>query len=206
MLIERPFEKRNVLWEHLWRAGGRAASKGFPLSKLKSFYPVFIKLDEYVGKENISTKFYNQLNPPMHAWIMAFELSKSFPKLGYPFPKSKCFYPVVIKLGEYVGGHNILTKFYNQPNPQETPEIWPLTCAKLSTIRVPLYKSNSCHSIFVKLGEYVGGHNISTKLYNLPNPTRHSWIMAFELSTIRVSAILIKKFSSSIYQTWCKCW
>jgi len=47
-------------------AGGRAASTGFPLSKSKSFHQVFIKLGEYVGGHNISTKLYNQPNPPMH--------------------------------------------------------------------------------------------------------------------------------------------
>jgi len=41
------------------RADGRAASTGFPLSKSKSFHPIFIKLCEYVGGHNISTKFYN---------------------------------------------------------------------------------------------------------------------------------------------------
>ena len=33
---------------------------GFPLSKLKSFDPVFIKLGECVGGHNISIKFYNK--------------------------------------------------------------------------------------------------------------------------------------------------
>jgi len=37
---------------------------GFPLSKSKSFHPVFIKLSEYVVRHNISTKFYNLPNPP----------------------------------------------------------------------------------------------------------------------------------------------
>jgi len=55
---------------------GRVASTGFPLSKGKIFHEVFIKLGEYVGGRNISTKFNNQLNPPMHSWIMALELSK----------------------------------------------------------------------------------------------------------------------------------
>jgi len=51
------------------------------------------------------------------------------PKLGYPLSKSKSFHPVFIKLGEYIGGHNISTKFYNLPNPP-TPELWPLNCPK----------------------------------------------------------------------------
>jgi len=46
------------------------------------------------------------------------------------------------------------------------------------------HKSKSFHPIFIKLGEQVGGHNISTKFYNQPNPPRHSWIMALELSNI----------------------
>jgi len=52
------------------------------------------------------------------------------PKLGFPLSKSNSFCPVLIKLGKYVGGHNISTTFYNQPNPP-TPELWPLNCPKL---------------------------------------------------------------------------
>jgi len=40
-------------------AGRRAVSTGFLLSKSKSFHQVFIKLGEYVGVHNVSTKFYN---------------------------------------------------------------------------------------------------------------------------------------------------
>jgi len=32
---------------------------------------------------------------------------------GFRSHKSKSFHQVFIKLGEYVGGHNIATKFYN---------------------------------------------------------------------------------------------
>ena len=49
---------------------------------------------------------------------------------GFPLSKSKSVNPVFIKLGEYVGGHNISTKFYNLPNPPGTPELWPLNCPK----------------------------------------------------------------------------
>jgi len=73
-LFIRQFEKRDVLWEHLRRAGGwaggMAASTGFPPSKSKSFQQVFIKLSKYVGVHNVSTKFYNQPTP-RHSEIMA---------------------------------------------------------------------------------------------------------------------------------------
>jgi len=105
---------------------------------------------------------------------------------GFTLSKSKCFHLVFIKLGEYVGGHNISTKFYNQSNPPGTPELWPLNCPKLG---FPLSKSKSFHPVFIKLGEYVGGHNISTKFYNLLNLPRHSWIMALELSKNSISGI-----------------
>ena len=49
----------------------------------------------------------------------------------FPLSKSKSFCPVFIKLGEYVGGHNISNKFYNQPNPPCTHELWLLNCPKL---------------------------------------------------------------------------
>jgi len=45
------------------------------------------------------------------------------------------FHQAFIKLGEYVDGHNISTKFYNQSNPRFLSELWPLTCLKL---RFPL--------------------------------------------------------------------
>jgi len=52
------------------QAGGfnrRAASTGFSLSKSKCFHSIFIKLGEYVGRHNISTKFYNQPNSRRHS-------------------------------------------------------------------------------------------------------------------------------------------
>jgi len=63
----------------------------------------------------------------MHSWIMALDC----PKLGFPLSKSKSFYPVFIKLGEYIGGHNILTKFYNQPNPPRHSLIMALEFSKI---------------------------------------------------------------------------
>ena len=87
-------------------------------------------------------------------------------KLGFLLSKSKRFCPVLIKLGEYVGGHNILTKFYNQPNPPGASALWPLNCLKLWFTPS---KSISFHPVFIKRGEYVGGHIISTKFYNQPN-------------------------------------
>jgi len=49
---------------------------------------------------------------------------------GLPLSKSKSCHQVCIKLGEYVGGHNISTKFFNLPNPPGTPELWPLNSPK----------------------------------------------------------------------------
>jgi len=103
---------------------------------------------------------------------------------GFSLSKSNRFYRVFIKLVEYVGGHDILTKFYNLPNPSRHSWIMAL---ELSKIKVSLSKSKSIHPVFLKFGEYVDRHNISTKFYNLPNPPRHSWIMALELSKIKVS-------------------
>ena len=62
----------------------------------------------------------------------------------------------------------------------------------------PFSKSKSFHPVFIKLNEYVGGHHISTKFYNPPNPPRYSWIMALELFKIRVSALYVKEFSSDL--------
>jgi len=65
--------------------GRRAASTGFPLSKSKSLHQVFIKLGEYVGVHNVSTKFYNQPNPTgtLELWLL------NCPKLGFPPSKSE---------------------------------------------------------------------------------------------------------------------
>jgi len=70
-------------------AGGQAAFTGFPLSKSKSFHQVFIILDEYVGGHNISTKFYNQPNPPGTPELW----SLNCPTLGFPLSKSNSFFP-----------------------------------------------------------------------------------------------------------------
>jgi len=120
-------------------------------------------------------------------WIV-----ENCPKLGFPLSKSTSLHPVFIKLGEYVGGHNISTKFYNLPNPPGTPKLWLLNCQKLG---FPLSKSTSFHPVFIKLSEYVGGHNSSTKFCNLSNPPWHSWIMALELSKkteLAVSALQVE--------------
>jgi len=85
---------------------------------------------------------------------------------GFPLSKPKSFHPVLIKLGEYVGGHNISTSITSQI-PPGTPELRPLNCPKLG---FPLSRSKSFCPVFIKLGEYVGGHNISTEVYNQPNP------------------------------------
>jgi len=67
---------------------------------------------------------------------LLWEYLRASASTGLPLFRSKSFYLIFIKLGEYVGGHNILTKFYNQQNPPATPELWPLNCSKLSKIRV----------------------------------------------------------------------
>ena len=38
---------------------------------------------------------------------------------GFQLSKSKSFHLIFIKLGEYVCGRNVWTKFYNQPNPSQ---------------------------------------------------------------------------------------
>ena len=120
----RPFEKRYVLWEHLRRTGGRRPQ----------------------GFRSLSQRFF------------------------------------VRSLSNLV---NMLVGIISRPSaitsqiPTCTPKLWPMNCPKLG---FTLSKSKSFHPDFTKLGEYFGGHNISTKFYNLPNPARHSWIVALELS------------------------
>jgi len=72
---------------------------------------------------------------------------------------------------------NMLVGIISRPSsitshiPIGSSELWPLNCSKLG---FPLSMSKSFHQVFIKLGKYVGGHNISTKFYYLPNPRRHS--------------------------------
>jgi len=54
---------------------------------------------------------------------------------------------------------------------------------ELSKIKVYALLVKKFYPVFIKLGEYVCGHNISTKLYPAKSP-RHSLIMALELSKI----------------------
>ena len=107
----------------------------------------------------------------------------------FSLSKSKSFHRIFIKLGEYVGGHNISTKFYNQLIPQAFLIYGPWIVQNCPKLGFPLSKSKSFHPIFIKLGEYVCKHNITTKFYNLANPLWHSGIMALVLSKIRVSAL-----------------
>jgi len=183
-------------------AGWRAVSTEFSLSKSKSSHRIFIKLGEYVGGHNISTKFYNQLIPQAFLnygpWIV-----QNCPKLGFPLSKSKSFHLIFIKLV------NMFVSIISRPSsitwqiPLGTRELWPLYCPKLGFL---LSKSKSFRPVVIKLGEHVGRHNILTKFHNQPNPARHSWIMALELSKIRVYALFVKEFSSSLYLTWWICW
>ena len=57
-----------------------------------------------------------------------------------PWIEWKSFHPVFVKLGEYVGGQNTLTKVYNQPNPPGTPEFRPWIVQK-GNKRYMLFKS-----------------------------------------------------------------
>ena len=77
-------------------AGGRSggASTGFPLSKSKIFYQVFIKFGEYGYVHNVSTKFYNQTNPPSTPELWPFNC----PKLGFTLCKSKSFVLCLLNL------------------------------------------------------------------------------------------------------------
>jgi len=120
----------------------------------------------------------------MHAWIMALELTKI--RVSSFSQNQRVF---IWSLSNLV---NMLVGITSQPSsttcqiPQGTPELWPLNCPKLG---FPLSDSKSFYPVLIKLGEYVSGHNILTKFYNLPNPPRHSWIMALELSKNWISGI-----------------
>jgi len=70
----RPFEKRDVLWEHVRRAG--SVQSICPLNNFNSFHCIIIKLCENVCWQNISPKFDNQPNPIKHFGVMALELDK----------------------------------------------------------------------------------------------------------------------------------
>ena len=148
----------------------------------------FIKLGEYVGGHSISTKLYtNQIPQSLlnyGPWIV-----KNYQKLGFPLSKSKSFHSLFIKLDEYVGGYNISTKFYTNQIPQSLLNYGPWIVQNCPKLGFPLSKSKSFYPVFIKLGKYVGGHNISTKFYNQPNPPMHTWILALELSKKRVSAL-----------------
>jgi len=155
-------------------AGGRATSTGFSLSQRVFIRSLSNLLNMLVGIISQPSSITSQIPPGTpELWPL------NCPKLGFKLFKSKSFHPVFIKHGEYVGRHNISTKFYNQPNPPCTPELWPLNCPKLG---FTLSKSKSFHPVFIKHGECVSGHNILTKFYNLPNPPRHSWIMALKIN------------------------
>jgi len=114
-----------ILWEHLRRAGRGRRPQGFrslrQILLIRSFQTWLVC--SIISQNSTSTLELWPFNCPM---------------LGFPISKSKSFYPVFIKLSEYVGGHNISTNFYNLPNPPGTPELWPLNCPKMLSITLNL--------------------------------------------------------------------
>ena len=131
--------------------------------------PFLHKLSEHVGRHYISTKFYNQQNPPCTPEFLPLHC----PKLGFTLSNQRVF---ITSLSNLV---NMLVCIMSWPSsitsqiPQGTPELWLFNCPKLSKIRVctcKLSKSKSVGPVFIKPDKYVGGHNISTKFYNQPNP------------------------------------
>ena len=109
-LLICPFQKWNVLWEHL-RWVGRRHPQCFRSLSQKVFIKSLLNLvNMLVGIISRPSSITSQIHPcTPELWPL------NCPKLG--FPLSQRFCPVLIKLGEYGGGHNIPTKFYNLPNP-----------------------------------------------------------------------------------------
>ena len=110
----------------------------------------------------------------------------------------KYLYQIISKLNQWFGC--CLNVFLYAHLKNET--YYGNTCRRAASTGFPVSKSKSFHQVFIKLGEYVGVHNFSTKFYNQPNPHRHSCIMVVEWSKIRVSALKVKELLSSLYQTW----
>jgi len=115
LVFKRQFEKRDVLWEHLRQAGGQVGGRrqqGFrSLNQrvfIRSLSNLVNMLVGIISRPSFLTSQISQGTPEL--WPL------NCPKLGFTLSKSKSFRPVFIKLGEYVGGHNISTKFYNLPN------------------------------------------------------------------------------------------
>jgi len=107
-------------------------------------------------------------------WIV-----QNCPILGFPLSKSKSFCPVLVKHGENVGGHNILNKFFNQPNTPRHSWIMALELFKIRVyaleVRVFIWSLSNLMNILV--GIISQPSSITCQI-----PPRHSWIMALELS------------------------
>jgi len=92
-----PFEKRDVLWEHLWRAGGRRP-QGFRFLSQRVFIGSLSNLvNMLVCIMSRPSSITSQI-PPGTPELWPFNC----PKLGFPLSMSKCFHPVLIKLGKYI--------------------------------------------------------------------------------------------------------
>jgi len=106
-----PFEKRDVLWEHLRPAGGihRVSTHKSQKVFTRSLSSLVNMLVGIISRPSSITSQIPPCTPEL--WPLNCQ------KLGFALSKSKKFHLVFIKLGEYVAGHNNSTKFYNQPNP-----------------------------------------------------------------------------------------
>jgi len=91
-----------------------SASTGFPPFKSKSFHQVFVKLNVNMLVCIMAWPISLTSQIPPQALL---KMTLKWSKIKVSLFKSKSVCHVCIKLGEYVGGHNISTMFYNQPNP-----------------------------------------------------------------------------------------
>ena len=91
----------------------------------------FPSLPIFVGKNTLYLyHFYTPVWKTGHMGTPAAR--RRVASTGFPLSKSKSFHQVFIKLGEYVGVHNVSTKIYNQSNPPpDTPQLWPFNCPKI---------------------------------------------------------------------------
>ena len=110
---------------------------------------------------------------------------------GFPLSKSKSIHQVFIKLGEYVGVHNISTKSITSQIPPGTPELWPFNCPKLGFL---LSKSESFHLVFIKLGEYVVGiiSRPSSITSQIPTGISELWPLNCPKTELAVSALQVE--------------
>ena len=179
MLLYARLKKREVLWEHVRRAG--SVQSICPLNNLNSFYCIIIKLCKNVCWQNISAKFDNQ---PEALWSYGPWIRQICQNKPSPLCNLNIFQWIIIRLCDIVCWHNLFAKSNNQRYPMKHFRVLALEVSKIARINLVISVTCNFFSIdhhqtwCMKLSDNVCWHYFSTTFNNQPDLMKHFGVMA----------------------------